>query len=494
MSGATGLVDRPGIDERLVALHVDDDVAVERFGDFGDPIGAAQMRGLRQPHLSAELRDARRDAQVVGGHDHARTIGDAATRAGRRVRPSSGRRCRRAALPGNRVEANRAGMTATTCGGYAESTVGTVDEGCTANHSTPREDAVLRSDVGGLFSATHSHEHQSGGGVRARRRRRLPGGTRCLRRKFAARRRCHTSRRPRPSMRAAPRCRPKSRGLADVCSPSRRRSARRDLFRFAAPRAAKNGRGSDHPACAAAARRRFRSRPAFRLIGVAEDGAAGSPVRTAIISAPDQLYVVREGERVGFPLRCREDFVRRRRTGGYGRLDRARACAPQVRPAMLASIAIIINPISGGVRPDAARARAELASTIVDRHGDPAEVFVTERAGHARALTRAAVARGARLVMAWGGDGTINEVASTLAFGEVPLGIVPAGLGQRAGTAARDFPAARRCHPAGDRRRATPRSMWASLTIGSSSTPLGSVSTPTWPGDSTNRAAAAAVY
>jgi diacylglycerol kinase (ATP) len=95
----------------------------------------------------------------------------------------------------------------------------------------------------------------------------------------------------------------------------------------------------------------------------------------------------------------------------------------------LSSIAIIINPISGGVRPDAARARAELASAIVDRHGDPAEVFVSERAGHARQLTKAAVARGARLVMAWGGDGTINEVASALAFGEVPLGIVPAGSG-----------------------------------------------------------------
>jgi diacylglycerol kinase (ATP) len=95
----------------------------------------------------------------------------------------------------------------------------------------------------------------------------------------------------------------------------------------------------------------------------------------------------------------------------------------------LSSIAIIINPISGGIRPDAARARAELASAIVDRHGDPAEVFVSERTGHARELTKAAVARGARLVMAWGGDGTMNEVASALAFGEVPLGIVPAGSG-----------------------------------------------------------------
>ena len=32
-------------------------------------------------------------------------------------------------------------------------------------------------------------------------------------------------------------------------------------------------------------------------------------------------------------------------------------------------------------------------------------------------------------MIAWGGDGTINEVASILAFGNVPLGIVPAGSG-----------------------------------------------------------------
>lgn len=36
----------------------------------------------------------------------------------------------------------------------------------------------------------------------------------------------------------------------------------------------------------------------LKLIGVAEDTGAGSPVRTAIISAPDQLYVVKEGESV----------------------------------------------------------------------------------------------------------------------------------------------------------------------------------------------------
>jgi diacylglycerol kinase (ATP) len=93
------------------------------------------------------------------------------------------------------------------------------------------------------------------------------------------------------------------------------------------------------------------------------------------------------------------------------------------------STTIIINPISGGARPEAARVRAQIALAVVDAHGDPAEVFVTEGIGHARELAKAAVKRGARLVLAWGGDGTINEVASALAFDEVPLGIVPAGSG-----------------------------------------------------------------
>jgi YegS/Rv2252/BmrU family lipid kinase len=93
------------------------------------------------------------------------------------------------------------------------------------------------------------------------------------------------------------------------------------------------------------------------------------------------------------------------------------------------STVIIINPISGGVSPRGARARAQLALAVVDAHGDPAEVLMTEAVGHARELAKSAVRRGARLVMAWGGDGTISEVASALAFDEIPLGIIPAGSG-----------------------------------------------------------------
>ena len=83
------------------------------------------------------------------------------------------------------------------------------------------------------------------------------------------------------------------RSLQPVASPQRAR----DLFRFAAAPPRKTAAVPivlPVPAEAAL----VHTRPALRLIGVAEDSAAGKPVRTAIISAPDQLYVVREGERV----------------------------------------------------------------------------------------------------------------------------------------------------------------------------------------------------
>jgi diacylglycerol kinase (ATP) len=93
------------------------------------------------------------------------------------------------------------------------------------------------------------------------------------------------------------------------------------------------------------------------------------------------------------------------------------------------SIAVIINPVSGRARRGAASARAHLAAATIERLGEHADVFITERGGHARELAAAAAAGGARLVIAWGGDGTINEVASALAFGEVPLGMIAAGSG-----------------------------------------------------------------
>ena len=93
-------------------------------------------------------------------------------------------------------------------------------------------------------------------------------------------------------------------------------------------------------------------------------------------------------------------------------------------------VAVIINPISGTRGgPAAARVRARLAFEAIAAHGATPEVFVTERPGHARALADAALHRGIDVVVAWGGDGTVNEVASALAFTDTPLAIVPSGSG-----------------------------------------------------------------
>src|SRR5262245_14354579 len=92
-------------------------------------------------------------------------------------------------------------------------------------------------------------------------------------------------------------------------------------------------------------------------------------------------------------------------------------------------LTIIINPIAGGFRRAAAPRLMDAARAALVARGEEGEVFLTERRGHARELARGARGRGSRLVVAWGGDGTVNEVATELAFGETPLGIVPSGSG-----------------------------------------------------------------
>ena len=93
-------------------------------------------------------------------------------------------------------------------------------------------------------------------------------------------------------------------------------------------------------------------------------------------------------------------------------------------------IAVIINPISGtGGRPEIAARREAFAKTLLRERQIDGQVFVTQRNRHACELTRAALAAGASLVVAWGGDGTVNEVASESAFGSAAVAIVPSGSG-----------------------------------------------------------------
>ena len=93
--------------------------------------------------------------------------------------------------------------------------------------------------------------------------------------------------------------------------------------------------------------------------------------------------------------------------------------------------AIVINPVSGrrGHRANEASARVALAQRTLQTCGVAADVALTRGPGHGTELSAAFLAAGADLIVAWGGDGTVNEVAGPLIGSRAALGIVPSGSG-----------------------------------------------------------------
>lgn len=87
---------------------------------------------------------------------------------------------------------------------------------------------------------------------------------------------------------------------------------------------------------------------------------------------------------------------------------------------------IIYNPTSGGQRARRLR-ELEDAARILKDAGLSAELAPTKQAGAATELARDAVKTGRQMVIACGGDGTINEVINGLAGSDVPLAVLPAG-------------------------------------------------------------------
>lgn len=85
-------------------------------------------------------------------------------------------------------------------------------------------------------------------------------------------------------------------------------------------------------------------------------------------------------------------------------------------------IVLVVNPTKTSERSDLLR--------VVERLADePVELRETTPEDAGEGLARAAVADGARLVLAAGGDGTVQAVACGLAGSGVPLGVVPLGTG-----------------------------------------------------------------
>lgn len=95
-------------------------------------------------------------------------------------------------------------------------------------------------------------------------------------------------------------------------------------------------------------------------------------------------------------------------------------------------LAIIVNPISGrtGHRPSSAADRIAQATRLAADHPHvDVEIAATSAAGHAVELSRTFVARGFDVVVAWGGDGTVNEVAGPVIGSGAALAIIPSGSG-----------------------------------------------------------------
>ncbi len=89
-------------------------------------------------------------------------------------------------------------------------------------------------------------------------------------------------------------------------------------------------------------------------------------------------------------------------------------------------IAFIINPVAG--------ARKQIPVTqLIHQHIDHSvfnyTIWLTEHQGHAQELAHKAVEQGFDIVVASGGDGTINEVARPLIHSSTALAILPMGSG-----------------------------------------------------------------
>lgn len=91
-------------------------------------------------------------------------------------------------------------------------------------------------------------------------------------------------------------------------------------------------------------------------------------------------------------------------------------------------IVFIVNP-KAGITPKSKVIIELLAGNIIPSSRFIPEVIFTERAGHATEIARDAIEKGVDIVVASGGDGTVNEVACALVNTGIPMGILPAGSG-----------------------------------------------------------------
>jgi diacylglycerol kinase (ATP) len=87
---------------------------------------------------------------------------------------------------------------------------------------------------------------------------------------------------------------------------------------------------------------------------------------------------------------------------------------------------LIYNPVAGR-NPARRKREVREAAEALRKSGLEIDLAPTERPAMAHELAQAAVTKGVDLVLACGGDGTINEVINGLSPSSIPLGILPGG-------------------------------------------------------------------
>ena len=89
-------------------------------------------------------------------------------------------------------------------------------------------------------------------------------------------------------------------------------------------------------------------------------------------------------------------------------------------------ITFILNPISGTHNKNMI---PEYIDEIISKDDFDYEIRTTEYAGHAAEIAHDCVEQQVDVVVAVGGDGTVNEVARSLTHSQTALGIIPCGSG-----------------------------------------------------------------
>ena len=89
-------------------------------------------------------------------------------------------------------------------------------------------------------------------------------------------------------------------------------------------------------------------------------------------------------------------------------------------------IVFIVNPISGVGKKDQL---PEIVDKYIDHSVNEVEIVYTEHPGHAFEIARQKADMGVDIIVAVGGDGTVNEVARALVETRTALGIIPCGSG-----------------------------------------------------------------